>query len=84
MCTQFCFEHNYSYAGTEWYGECYCGDKLAPTAEKAKPEDCNTPCKGDDTQPCGGANRLTLYKKPYSGPTNNPGLPDWPLAGCYT
>jgi hypothetical protein len=53
------------YIGTEYGGECYCGE-LFPASAPARPEaECNIPCKGsaNKTEVCGGANRLTAYWK---------------------
>lgn len=83
VCTTFCFDQGYAYAGTEWHRECFCGQKLAAGGVKAEDQDdCNTPCAGNQTQACGGSNRLTLYKA--KGPVQNPGFGDWEARGCYS
>nr|XP_036580691.1 WSC domain-containing protein [Colletotrichum truncatum]KAF6788686.1 WSC domain-containing protein [Colletotrichum truncatum] len=85
VCTKFCFDKGFSYAGTEWYGECYCGNALAKGGVLANEADCVTPCNGNSTQPCGGPNRLTLYKTSLIiGPSVNPGVGDWSSIGCYS
>lgn len=85
MCAQFCFDHDYAYAGTEYYYECWCGNILAEGGVKATDQsDCNMPCTGDGDQACGGSDRLTLYKRPFEGPKENPGPKNWPSIGCYT
>lgn len=83
MCTDFCFEHGFAYAGTEYYYECYCGNKLATGGIETTESDCNTPCRGDSEQPCGGPDRLTLYRRTSTGPQENPGVKDWPHIGCH-
>ncbi|TDZ74316.1 WSC domain-containing protein [Colletotrichum trifolii] len=84
LCTKTCFDKSYTYAGTEWYGECYCGSALASGGVLANEADCTTPCNGNATQPCGGPNRLSLYKTSLLvGPTVNPGIGDWTSIGCY-
>lgn len=45
--------------------ECYCGSIIAHTAGPATLTDCNTPCAGNTSELCGGANRLSLYN--YTG-----------------
>lgn len=53
----------YTYFGTEYSGECYCGNTLAAGSVLAASRDCSMTCNGNATQFCGGPNRLTLYKK---------------------
>ncbi|KAF6829857.1 WSC domain-containing protein [Colletotrichum plurivorum] len=85
VCTQYCFNKGFSYAGSEYYGECYCGDSLAKGGVVANADDCSTPCNGNATQPCGGPNRLTLYKTSLIvGPSVNPGPGEWSSIGCYS
>jgi hypothetical protein len=88
MCADFCFEKGYPYAGTEYYTECFCGSKLATGGVKTSEAECSTPCGGGDTsEPCGGPNRLTLYKtsliEPPADPAENPGVDGWESWGCY-
>ncbi|KAK2050271.1 galactose oxidase [Colletotrichum somersetense] len=83
-CTDFCFNKGFAYAGTEYYNECYCGNTLAKGGVIANEADCTTPCSGNATQPCGGPNRLSLYKTPQIvAPSVNPGVGDWSSIGCY-
>jgi hypothetical protein len=88
MCVNFCFGKGYPYAGTEYHTECFCGDKLAPGGVKTLEADCSTPCGGGATEPCGGPNRLTLYKtnliEEPADPVVNPGVDGWVSWGCYT
>ncbi|KAJ1331407.1 glyoxal/methylglyoxal oxidase [Microdochium nivale] len=85
-CINFCDTAGYPYAGLEYFKECFCGTQLAPAAAKATAESqCNTPCAGDTTQPCGGPSRLSLFRDPTKfGPQPNTGIKDWPHLGCYT
>ena len=63
-CRNACRTAGYVLAGTEYYGECYCGNRLvaggapAPDGEAT----CNTPCNGNQTEMCGGPNRLSLFR----------------------
>lgn len=85
VCTQYCFNKGFPYAGSEYYGECYCGNALAKGGVLANDDDCSTPCNGNATQPCGGPNRLTLYKTSLIvGPSENPGPGEWSSIGCYS
>lgn len=81
MCAEFCSE--YAYFGTEYREECFCGDRLAKRGVKTTESECDTPCRGDLEQPCGGGDRLTLYKNPGKVPKVNPGWNDYESIGCY-
>lgn len=84
QCTAFCLSKGWPYAGTEFGSECYCGDVLAKGGVKATETDCNVPCAGNNAQPCGGPNRLTLYKTDQvKGTVVNPGVNGWTSMGCY-
>jgi hypothetical protein len=67
-CQDACRSSGYILAGTEYSGECYCdnqyqgGGAPAPDGETQ----CNMPCNGNQTEICGGPNRLTMWKW-YSG-----------------
>lgn len=80
-CMAFCFDGGFRFAGTEYYSECFCGQRLAAGAVKVDASECSTPCRGDDEQPCGGPSRLTLYNT--TGPVQNPGIGKWQAQGCY-
>lgn len=85
FCTQFCFGKGFPYAGTEYATECYCGDKIATGGVEKPASDCSAACGGNSTEPCGAANRLTLYKTDkITGPSENPGPGNWASWGCYT
>ena len=88
-CVSFCDGKSFAYAGTEYSGECYCGNSLASTGTVAAAGDCNMPCAGDSSQTCGGPGRLSLFHSAAKaaaakGPFTNSGPGDWRSAGCYT
>ena len=58
MCRTFC--QDYTYAGLEYYGQCYCGDAVATSSQTAEGE-CDTSCAGDSSAMCGGGWRLSVY-----------------------
>lgn len=61
-CTAYCDARGFSLAGTQYGGQCFCGDQLVGSA--AVPEDkCNMACEGDGTQTCGGSLTLSVYSK---------------------
>lgn len=84
-CVAYCEGAGFPYAGTEWYGECFCGAELAADSGPAGSEaECNTPCNGDATQPCGGGDRLTLYHSlVLSGPQVIDPVGNWDYLGCW-
>jgi len=84
-CLAFCSAKGYQYAGTEYAQECYCGAQPSAAAAKVAEADCQTPCKGNATQPCGGGSRLNLYYSTQPvGPQPNPGVDGYGYVGCYS
>jgi len=62
-----------------------CGSELAPAATNATESDCSSPCTGNANEPCGGADRLTLYYSSQPvGPQPNPGVNGFSYVGCYS
>jgi iron transport multicopper oxidase len=56
ICQQTCFQNGYTFAGTEYKIECWCGN-VAPISSRYNLESamlCQFPCAGDPTQMCGG------------------------------
>lgn len=83
-CISYCASKGYQYAGVQWYQECYCDSGRAPASKQTLDADCNTPCRGNSSESCGGGNRLSIY---YSsapvGPLPNPGVNNYTHVGCY-
>ncbi|KAL7417845.1 hypothetical protein BDY24DRAFT_1414 [Mrakia frigida] len=62
MCQEFCSE--YTYSGTEYSTQCYCGNEDNVTATHGhSPASCTSKCGGDSSQLCGGSYAMTLYTK---------------------
>ena len=61
-----------------------CGNSIVAGATNASNSDCQAPCSGDVTEPCGGPNRLNLFWSGSLGPQINPGSGLWSYVGCYT
>ncbi|XP_062418322.1 sialate:O-sulfotransferase 2 isoform X2 [Pungitius pungitius] len=59
-CQDNCAERGYMYAGLEFGAECYCGHKIQ--APNTSDSECNMECKGEKSNLCGGANRLSIYR----------------------
>ncbi|KKA29461.1 hypothetical protein TD95_003109 [Thielaviopsis punctulata] len=81
-CAAFCSE--FTYFGTEYGAECYCGFSLAASSQNASLTDCSMTCSGDGTQYCGAGNRLTVYKSPVSAPVMPSKIGNFTLVGCQT
>ncbi|UPX16920.1 uncharacterized protein EKO05_0007301 [Ascochyta rabiei] len=99
-CRNACRAQSYVLAGTEYSGECFCGNALVFGGAPAVDGEalCNMPCNGNQTEMCGGPNRLSLFRF-YLGneppPSSTPGasssvapiatgLPDgFEYKGCY-
>ncbi|KAL5436596.1 hypothetical protein PMIN06_010796 [Paraphaeosphaeria minitans] len=61
-CISACSNGGYTYAGLEYFGECWCGNALRNGGASASDQSsCNTLCNGNQTEFCGGAGRLNLY-----------------------
>ncbi len=59
-CVAYCEARGWSMAGTEYGGQCFCGNELIGSS-KADESTCNMPCEGDGTQTCGGGLTLSVY-----------------------
>ncbi|KFY43411.1 hypothetical protein V494_02000 [Pseudogymnoascus sp. VKM F-4513 (FW-928)] len=59
LCQSTCKSLGYVLAGTEYSGECYCGNYVSSTAKPAT-SGCDMACKGDAAEKCGGADRISL------------------------
>jgi hypothetical protein len=60
-CATFCV--GYTYFGTEYGTECYCGNSFANPTSAAAESDCSFLCPGNSNEFCGAGNRLTMYSK---------------------
>ncbi|KAJ3864516.1 glycosyl hydrolase family 71-domain-containing protein [Lentinula novae-zelandiae] len=63
-CQSFCA--SYTYAGTEYSTQCYCGNSITnngATGSVVASSNCNSKCGGDSSQSCGGSYYLNLYSK---------------------
>lgn len=60
ICANFC--GGYTYFGTEYGTECWCGNTLAAGATTVDASECSMTCSGDGDLLCGNGDRLSLYK----------------------
>ena len=59
-CVAYCSAAGYSMAGTEYGGQCFCGNALVGSQSVADAQ-CDMPCEGDNAQTCGGSLTLSVY-----------------------
>jgi len=84
-CSAFCETNGLAYAGVEYSMECFCGSSRASAALQVAATDCNMPCSGNPSQPCGGPNRLNIFHSTaITGPQTNPGVNGFVHVGCYS
>jgi hypothetical protein len=67
-CQDACRASGYVFAGTEYSGECYCDNQLQGSSGPAPDGEakCTMTCNGNQTDICGGSDRLTLFRY-YTG-----------------
>ncbi|PSN62989.1 WSC-domain-containing protein [Corynespora cassiicola Philippines] len=81
-CVRFCSDNGYSFAGTEYSSECWCGFQIQ--GSESHPDGCDMVCAGDESQTCGGPSRLSVYTSGASEPQTNAGVNAYSLLGCYS
>jgi hypothetical protein len=59
LCESFC--SGYTYWGTEYGRECYCGNSFNAGSVNASANDCSFLCPGNNLEYCGAGNRLSCY-----------------------
>lgn len=61
-CIAYCSARGFSLAGTEFGGQCFCGNALVGSTKIAEAK-CNLKCEGGASETCGGPDALTIYEK---------------------
>ncbi|XP_061183036.1 C-type lectin mannose-binding isoform-like [Saccostrea echinata] len=64
MCIQKCRQHYFKFAGTQYFGQCFCGNATWKKFQKhgQSPEgECKLPCYGNKGESCGGHWKLSVY-----------------------
>lgn len=61
-CSEYCGNAGFSLAGTEYAGQCFCGNKMN-VSSKISTEKCDMKCEGDASEICGGSAALSVYEK---------------------
>ncbi|KAK7924877.1 WSC domain-containing protein [Apiospora marii] len=59
-CTAACAAAGYTLAGTEYSGQCFCGNSFQNGGAPAT-SGCSMLCSGNQTEICGGPDRLNVY-----------------------
>lgn len=63
QCNYRCWVGGYILSGVEFAHECWCDHALNGEYHVKVPEsECNMACTGNDTETCGGANRIAIYE----------------------
>ena len=84
-CQTFCSSstNNYGLAGLEYGSQCYCGNGLQSGSSLGQ-KNCNTPCKGNSSEICGGSSALSVYNlTTYVPPTTVKAVGSYVSKGCY-
>lgn len=91
-CVSACYNAGYVLAGAEYSDECWCGSSIGAGGAPAAASSCNMLCTGNNSEYCGGPNRLNLYNYTGTSPNKNSasgvqpvtGLPgNWTYNGCW-
>ncbi|KAK4207615.1 WSC domain-containing protein [Rhypophila decipiens] len=86
-CAASCTVAGFTWSGTQYGAECYCGNELNPASTKVAESECSMPCGGDTTLKCGASNRLSIYTAEgvvIPGPANNlDTIGEFRYASCY-
>ncbi|KAF7173863.1 hypothetical protein CNMCM5623_006118 [Aspergillus felis] len=61
-CMEYCGNAGFSLAGTEYAGQCFCGDNMEGSSKIAANR-CDMKCEGDTSQICGGSLALSVFEK---------------------
>ncbi|KAH7418127.1 WSC domain-containing protein [Cadophora sp. MPI-SDFR-AT-0126] len=81
-CVAFCKGNDYQYAGLEYGEECFCGASVNNI--QADEADCDFSCTGDDTEICGGLDRVSIYQDPTFPVADYTTISDYVKLGCYS
>jgi hypothetical protein len=66
LCTSTCASAGYSLAGTEYSGECFCGNVYSNGGAQVQ-NGCSMVCNGASDEICGGSLRLSVWAQIGSG-----------------
>jgi hypothetical protein len=60
-CISSCSTAGFTYAGLEYYGECYCANTIGNGATLIDSKNCNYACTGTPSETCGGSFAIQIY-----------------------
>ncbi|KAH9987839.1 WSC domain-containing protein [Xylariaceae sp. FL0662B] len=78
MCASFCKDGGYSFAGTEYSQECYCGNANTGTVITDISQ-CDAKCKGNMREYCGGSGKMSVWSTSRAAANGTARY-----VGCYT
>ena len=58
-CLELC--KDYKYAAVQFGNGCHCANEFDRTTQILADSACDMACRGDQTQICGGSNKLNIY-----------------------
>lgn len=61
-CLMYCDDNGYSIAGTEYAGQCFCGNELVGSSAIDDTR-CDMACEGAPDEICGGSLALSIYEQ---------------------
>ncbi|KAF9873872.1 hypothetical protein CkaCkLH20_08606 [Colletotrichum karsti] len=74
-CAAFCVKGKWQYMGIEYARECYCGSVNNAGSVPAPLKECDMQCRGNQSEFCGGGNRLDFFKfSPLGGVSSSASL----------
>lgn len=86
VCGAYCQNQGYSFFGTEYSDECYCGSSIS--ASTANQTDCAMACSGNLTEYCGGSVRLSVWEisgnETDSSTSSGPTVSNATYISCYS
>lgn len=83
-CISFCSSQGYTFAGTEYSTECYCGFALKSSSAVDSNSACNMACGGSSTEPCGARDRLSVFTNGGPGGQNKATVNGYSYLGCFS
>ncbi|CAD6446517.1 86c7ab1a-b181-4c17-907e-67653ddef4d4 [Sclerotinia trifoliorum] len=96
MCQEACYGlAQYSFAGTEYTSQCWCGNTPPPLAAQDVTDAlCNFACPGDSNDACGGTGYISVFYNPTEyvagsdpslyGPKTVSSVGNYNYLGCYS
>ncbi|KAL7413969.1 glycosyl hydrolase family 71-domain-containing protein [Mrakia frigida] len=62
LCKATCKSAGYTFAGTQYSTQCWCGNAIDPKGTVQLSSSCNSICSGSSSEYCGGTYRLSVYQ----------------------